>query len=447
MKRSLVLAGGGMRVAWQTGVVRALTEHGLRFDHVDGTSGGIMTTGMLLSGLDPAEMGRRWSDLDVSDFSSPLPVRDYLRGPWSLPGLGDADGVVNKVFPHLGIDCATIRESTAFEGTFNVVDFVTKTCVAIPHTDVDEHLLAAGMSLPVVMPPLRRGTRVWTDAVWVKDANVTEALRRGADEVWLVWCIGNSPYWGDGPLEQYVHMIEMSANGALFAELDAARAAGRRFTLHVVRPEHPLPLDTELYAGRVSTDTLMAMGYRDGWSYLEGASPDGVAQDTTCTAMTEPPVGVRLTERLRGTVAGAHLELTVTAVIALPDDPEPAPARVVGHVDHDPWGGRVPLADGQLVHEGDALVYRARARVGADWVDIEARRELADDDGLDAWADATTVEFSASSGESGWLRLGPLDAARALASAEPVGAHGVLDRGGALARLARTGLRRALATY
>jgi hypothetical protein len=447
MRRSLVLAGGGMRVAWQTGVVRALTEHGVRFDHVDGTSGGIMTTGMLLSGLDPAEMGRRWSDLDVSDFSSPLPVRDYLRGPWSLPGLGDADGVVNKVFPHLGIDCATIRESTEFEGTFNVVDFVTKTCVAVPHTDVDEHLLAAGMSLPVVMPPLRRGNRVWTDAVWVKDANVTEALRRGADEVWLVWCIGNSPYWGDGPLEQYVHMIEMSANGALFAELDAARAAGRRFTLHVVRPEHPLPLDTELYAGRVSTDTLMAMGYRDGWSYLEGASPVGVAQDTTCTAMTEPPVGVRLTERLRGTIAGAHLDLTVTAVIALPDDSEPAPARVVGHVDHVPWGGRVPLADGRLVHEGDALVYRARARVGDGWVDIEARRELADDDGLDAWADATTVEFSASSGQSGQLRLGPLDAARALASAEPVGAHGALDRAGALARLARTGLRRALATY
>ncbi len=264
MRRSLVLAGGGMRVAWQTGVVQALTEHGLEFQHVDGTSGGIMTTGMLLSGQQPAEMGRRWSDLDVQDFSSPLPVRDYLRGPWALPGLGDSDGVVHKVFPHLGIDCEAIRSSTV-EGTFNVVDFVTKTCVAVPHTEVDEELLAAGMSLPLVMPPLRRGDRVWTDAVWVKDANVTEALRRGADEVWLVWCIGNSPYWGDGPLEQYVHMIEMSANGALFAELDAARAAGRSFRLHVVRPVHPLPLDSELFAGRISTDTLVAWGYRDAW--------------------------------------------------------------------------------------------------------------------------------------------------------------------------------------
>jgi NTE family protein len=445
MRRSLVLAGGGMRVAWQTGVVRALTEHGLDFQHIDGTSGGILTAGMLLSGQQPSEMASRWSDLDVQDFSSPLPLREYLRGPWNLPGMGDADGVIHKVFPHLGVDATKIRAATV-EGTFNVVDFVTKTCVAVPHTEVDDELLAAGMSLALVMPPLRRDEHVWTDAVWVKDANVTEALRRGADEVWLVWCIGNSAYWGDGPLEQYVHMIEMSANGALFAELDAARAAGRSFRLHVVRPKHPLPLDSELYAGRINTDTLMAMGYRDAWDYLDEPHPDGVPQDPTCTAMTEPPVGVRLSERLRGQVGDEDLTLRVTA--ELPLDERPAePTRVVGHVDHAPWGGRVPLAGGRLEADGSALVYRARARVAGQWVDVEAVRELADDEGLDAWADATTVEFRASTGETGTLRLGPLDAARALSTAEPVGAHGGLDRAGALARLGRTGLRRALTTY
>jgi predicted acylesterase/phospholipase RssA len=445
MRRSLVLAGGGMRVAWQTGVVRALTEHGLDFQHIDGTSGGILTAGMLLSGQQPAEMAARWSDLDVQDFSSPLPLREYLRGPWNLPGMGDAEGVIRKVFPHLGVDSAKIRAATV-EGTFNVVDFVTKTCVAVPHTDVDDELLAAGMSLALVMPPLRRDEHVWTDAVWVKDANVTEALRRGADEVWLVWCIGNSAYWGDGPLEQYVHMIEMSANGALFAELDAARAAGRSFRLHVVRPKHPLPLDSELYAGRINTDTLMAMGYRDAWDYLDEPHPDGVPQDPSCTAMTEPPVGVRLSERLRGQVGGEDLTLRVTAELPLDERPS-EPARVVGHVDHAPWGGRVPLAGGRLEADGSALVYRARARVGGQWVDVEAVRELADDEGLDAWADATTVEFRAGTGETGTLRLGPLDAARALSTAEPFGAHGGLDRAGALARLGRTGLRRALTTY
>jgi len=239
----------------------------------------------------------------------------------------------------------------------------------------------------------------------------------------------------------------MSANGALFAELDAARAAGRRFRLHVVRPRHPLPLDSELYAGRISTDTLVAMGYRDAWDYLDRASPEGVAQDHSCTAMTEPAVGVRVSERLRGRVGEEELTLQVTANFPLEDRASSGPVRVVGHVDYVPWGGRVPFASGRLEVAGEAMVYRARVRVDGRWADIEAVRELTDDEGLDAWADATTVGFSASTGEQGTLRLGPLDAARALASAEPVGAHGGLDRAGALARLGRTGLRRVLTTY
>jgi NTE family protein len=444
MRRSLVLAGGGMRVAWQTGVVRALTEHGLTFDHVDGTSGGILTTGMLLSGLTPEEMGRRWSDLDVQDFSSPLPLRDYARGTWALPALGDADGVIRKVFPHLGIDSDAIRASSV-DGTFNVVDFATKTCVALPHTEVDDEMLAAGLSLPLVMTPLRRGDHVWTDAVWVKDANVTEALHRGADEVWLVWCIGNSTYWGDGPLEQYVHMIEMSANGALFAELDAARAAGRSFRLHVVKPAHPLPLDSELYAGRVDADTLVAWGYRDAWAYLDEMSDLGVPADATCTAMTEPPLGVRLTERLRGRLGDSDVTLRLTTEVPL--EPTGEPARVVGHLDSDALGGRVLLAGGRLESHGSALVYRGRVRVHGRWVELDAARDLADDEGLDAWADARDVDLRLATGEQATLRLAPLDAARALASAEPVGAHGALDRAGALARLGRTGLRSVLTTY
>jgi len=446
VRRSLVLAGGGMRVAWQTGVVAALTEHGLRFDHVDGTSGGIMTAGMLLSGQGRDEMARRWSDLDVQAFSSLLPVKSYLQGPWSLPALGDADGIRDTVFPHLGIDVDAIRSSPV-EGTFNLVDFVTKTCVALPHTEVDAELLAAGMSLPIAMPPVRRGERVWTDAVWVKDANVTEALRRGADEVWLVWCIGNSARWGDGPLEQYVHMIEMSANGALFAELDAARAAGRQFRLHVVRPVHPLPLDPELFAGRVSTDSLMDMGYRDATAYLESMAPDGVAADETCTVMTEPPRGVRLRETLRGDVSGHEMTLEVTVELPLAQPGPPAPARLAGHVTYAPWGARTYLANGRVERSGPYLDYRAQVRRDGRWVDLEARRDLTDDPGLDAWSDMTTVEVAAATGESGRLRLRPADAARLVASAQPVGTHGVADAAAVLADLGRSGLRRVLTTY
>ena len=57
------------------------------------------------------------------------------------------------------------------------------------------------------------------------------------------------------------------------------------------------------------------------------------------------------------------------------------------------------------------------------------------------------ITLSASDGARTTLRLGPVDAARALAPVEPVGAHEALDRAGALARLGRTGLRRVLTTY
>ncbi|WP_137991695.1 patatin-like phospholipase family protein [Streptomyces vilmorinianum] len=444
MRRSLVLAGGGMRVAWQTGVVRALREHGVHFDHVDGTSGGIMTAGMLLSGQDPAEMGRRWSGLRVRDFSSLLPLTDYLKGPWALPALGDAEGVVRKVLPALGIDVETIRSSPV-AGTFNVADFATKTCVAVPHTDIDLELMAAGMSLPLFIPPLRRGPRVWTDAVWIKDANVGEALRRGADEVWLVWCIGNTPYWGDGSLEQYVHMIEMSAHGALFAELEAARTADRPFVLQVIKPRYPLPLDTEFLAGRISADTLVAMGYRDAWDCLGSASASGVPKDSACTTMRDPPRGVRFRERMRGEAGGAELVLDVTVELPLPAAGTASPgARLVGHVDHAPWGGRVLLADGRIEADGTGVAYVARARLDGTWREVRARRELADDPGPDLWSDVRRVAFRAGDDCSAELELGLRDAARALASVEPYGVHGFRDRAEALTELARVGLRRAV---
>ncbi len=84
------------------------------------------------------------------------------------------------------------------------------------------------------------------------------------------------PYWGDGPLEQYVHMIEMSAVGGLHADLELAAAGGREFVLHVVKPAHPLPLDPEFFTGRITAGSLVDMGYRDAQAYLDASVPEGV---------------------------------------------------------------------------------------------------------------------------------------------------------------------------
>src|SRR5688572_16339142 len=106
-RRALILAGGGMRVSWQAGVLRALEQAGLRFTHGDGTSGGVMNLAALLAGVTPDELCERWRTLETRNFSSFAPVSEFFKlgGPMAM---GSADGVVDEVFPHLGISVERI---------------------------------------------------------------------------------------------------------------------------------------------------------------------------------------------------------------------------------------------------------------------------------------------------------------------------------------------------
>lgn len=370
--RGLIMAGGGIRVAWQAGAVQALDEAGLRFQHGDGTSGGIFTLGMLLSGVTPAELGERWRSLDVRRFMATLPLREYLRSPTSWRAMGGASGIERHVLPKLGVDLGRIRTATHMTGSFNVADFGAKRCVPIPHTEIDLPRLLAGVSLPIVMPAVESGGRTWIDAVWIQDANCWEAVRRGCTELWVLWCIGNTPRYGEGALEQYVHMIELSANSALFgeleriAELNERRLAGEAVlgstdpvTVHVVTPLVPLPLDPDLLVGRIDTETLVAMGYRDAKAYLASPAADtGADLRSDVTAKPVPPVGGRITLRVAGPltpVAGADGPSGPSRIFAVAQAPEisafardPAQgAPVLGAFTHPTWGYR-PFTTGRL---------------------------------------------------------------------------------------------------
>ena len=115
-RRSLILAGGGMRVAWQAGVLEALETAGLRFAHADGTSGGTINLAMLLSGVTPEEMCERWRTLDVRDFVSLLPFAGCAA---AAPGFGDA-AASGGSSPISASTSTRIRAARGIEGTFNV---------------------------------------------------------------------------------------------------------------------------------------------------------------------------------------------------------------------------------------------------------------------------------------------------------------------------------------
>ena len=455
-RRALVLAGGGMRVAYQAGAVKALFDAGLRFSHADGASGGTINLAALLSGVGVDDLCQRWRELSVLKFAAPLRMTDYLHAE-SLPALGSAEGMKNYVYPSLGIDLGRVRQATGIEATFNVCRFGDKTVVAVPHTELDIDRLVAGASLPIFMPAVEAGGSTWTDAVWIKDCNLTECVERGARELWLIWCIGNTPRYHNGLFNQYVHMIEISAVGALnnqlaiIADINRRVAAGEvvhghreRIVVYVVKPEIPLPLDPDFYCGRIDAATLIDMGYRDARRTLRQREPAPL--DPRATQMCEPGVGVSFRETMAGgftlgptdPAIGARgpTQLTMHATIHIPDvaafvASTAHEAGLTGHIDFSPFGTAIPAESGVFglftPSDDPALTYmiyelgffhagrdyylagKKRVRVGPPWR---------------LWAETTTLYCTLHTGTdatgcvvgSGILRLGAVQLMKLLVS-------------------------------
>ena len=455
VKRSLILAGGGMRVAYQAGVIRALGEAGVAFDHADGTSGGTINLAMMLSGLSPAEMCDRWRTLDVRQFGAAMPLKNYLKAP-HLMALGSAGGIIKQVFPHLGIDVAKIRSSGGMQGTFNVCNYTRKVSEVIPHPQIDLDLLVAGISLPIFMPPVARNGSLYLDSVWIRDANLMEAVRRGAQEIWVVWCIGNTDVYRAGPFNQYVHMIELSANGALFNDFErineinarilAGETVGGRtgpIRLHLVRPDYPLPLDPDFYTGRIDAATLIAMGYADAKTYLAAMKPAGLPFEPGVTHMQNPKLGVAFREVMAGgfsigetdPAAGAdkgkrdgnvlamHAAISIQDIAGFLADPGHL-GQINGSIDFPPFGSNIPAKRGvfNLFCPTDdpklkLMVYEMAFEHGGQDYYLAGKKEVRQHSFLHLWPDTTTlftqlhrgVDKSGPVVGAGILTLGPID--------------------------------------
>ena len=389
-RRSLVLAGGGMRVSYQAGVLVALDEAGLKFHHVDGTSGGTLNLSMVLSGLPAADICERWRTLAPRYFAAPLPLRHYLSSPhWSA--LGSAAGLRDHVFPHLGINPTAIRAAEGVTGTYNLANFASKTSEVIEHTDVDTDLLVAGVSLPMLMPAVDRRGTPYTDAVWIRDSNVPEAVRRGSDEVWLIWCIGNTPQYRTGLFRQYVHMIEMAATGSLLGDLGrlAADPHGQQLRLHVIKPPSPLPLDPAYFFGRVDAAALIDRGYQDTLRYLRDPRPLTAPWSPEVTRMEDaaPAVAIRVdldgpfalgyrepdAGAAAGRAAGTSLRANLRLEAPVPLSSTGSAMAVVGHLDVPGWPGRTLIGEGRASIGGKpAFWLEAKCTTPAGRVLVEA---------------------------------------------------------------------------
>jgi len=484
-KRSLILAGGGVKVAFQAGVLQVwLDEAGLSFDHADGASGGCFNLAMWCQGMSGAQIADNWRNLDPVagvDFNWAQYLRLFYAE--SLFQLGNYR---QKVFPGWGLDWEKIRRCPR-EATFNVYNFTRHELFVYTPAQLTEDLLVASVSLPMWFEPVRIGGEVFIDSVFNTDANLEEAIRRGADELWVIWTVSQRGEWLDGFVANYFQVIETAANGRYKAvlsriaennrALEEGRHAefGRRIEVKELKAEVGLHYLVNFSRDRSAEAVNQGVEAAREWCRQQGiplrgelpSYPAEVHDALTRLQFTEDMkgyVGLGETDFQRGFKAGhdrgtflhAHLTIKVDGVNRFVTQPRHE-AAVEGTVSCEELGGDLPIESGTfnlLVDEGDytrkRMLYRLHVRDSAgNPLTLSGFKEVRDDPGFDLWSDTSTLytriyrgavdaggEEGAEVVATGIIRIAMLDFLKQLTTFRVEGPS-LSDRAAALGRFGR----------
>ncbi|MDQ3491939.1 MAG: patatin-like phospholipase family protein [Chloroflexota bacterium] len=432
-RRALILAGGGYKVAFQAGVLQVwLDEAGLEFDHADGASGGNLNLAMWCQGMSGTRIADNWRHLPPR-VGIGFNWREWWKGPFAA-SLLTLDAFRRNVLTRWGLDWRLIRD-TKREATFNIYDFTTHQLLPMPAAEMDEDLLIASISLPMWFPPVRRRGHTYLDAVFLSDANLEEAIERGADELWVIWTVSERSEWQAGFMGIYFGIIETVANGNFRhivqrvrhnnAEVAAGRAGefGRHIELRILRAEVPVHYLMVVGADRVRhcVERGVAAGRR--WCQEQGIPLDAAAppvgEDRASARPTdEDHTKLRFTEEMKGFVtlgeddfqrghdmgkaAGTplmvHLTITLDGVRRFVVEPQHL-GQAEGWVHCEALGGRLPVERGTFnlfVDQGDPtqkwMHYRLMVRSpDGEPLTVSGHKVVRDDPGFDVWDDTSTL--------------------------------------------------------
>ena len=416
-KRALILAGGGLKVAFQAGVLQVwLDEAGLPFELADGASGGTFNLAMWCQGMTGTEIADAWRRTRPLQLIGP-----NLRFWRSLLTFGRfRKNILRKAW---GLDWDLIRASPR-QATFNTYNFTRQELRVIPPSQMDEDRLLACVSLPTWFPPMTLGGDDYIDAVYATDANLEAAIDRGATELWVIWTVSTAGRWRNGLHRQYFQIVEAAANWNFkhlsdrIEKSNAAINAGKD-------GEFPRPVELKVIYDDVPIDYLMVFRARS----LHNAVELGVrtARDW-CTANSIPlrapapqppdPTRLRFIETMSGhfefgaadpergelegaasgTGLSAHLTVSLDGVHRFLADPSHA-AALSGTIRCDALGGKLQVESGviQLFPAGgdptrQTMVYDVAFRDGAGHpLKLHGEKLLSRASGWHPWRQTTTL--------------------------------------------------------
>ena len=427
-KRSLILAGGGIKVSFQAGVLQVwLDEAGLEFDHVDGASGGVLNLAMMCQGMSGRQIADNWRNLNpragISFNAAQFPKLLYAESIFTL------DNYRRHVFPSWGLDWDKIHASE-LDATFNVFNFSRKDLQVIEPQDMTEDMLVACVSLPMWFPPAHINGETYIDAVYLTDANIEEAIRRGADELWVIWTVSDKDEWQPGFVATYFQIIETSAVGrykAMVYRIQANNEAlargevgefGRHIEVKELKADVALHYLVDFSSDRLTEAVNLGVQRARKWCEENGIPltphqaeyPTDVHTAHTKLSFTEEmrgfisfdeldyDLGRRRGEEKRTSIM-FHLTITVDGVNRFVTWPDHDTNDVKGYIKCEALGGELHVEQGTFnlfIDEQDPsrkqMLYRLffhddQGRA----LTLSGFKEVKDDPGRDLWHDTTTL--------------------------------------------------------
>ncbi len=427
-KRALILAGGGLKVAFQGGVLQVwLDEARLTFDHVDAASGGCFNAAMLCQGMSGEQIAHNWRTFEpASGIDVNVQSLTRLMLASSLLTL---DQYRQQIFPRWGLDWQKLQASRQ-SAAFNVYNFSKQRLETLSPAEMSEDALCACVSLPMWFPPVTMNGDRYIDSVYVTDANIEDAIARGADEVWVIWTVSQTGQWRDGFVANYFQIIEAAANGRFRLAVDRiernnqAIAAGkpsefgRKIALNVIAAEVPLHYIMNFSTDRFAEAVNMGIAQAREWCRKAGIPIQPLPDQPPPPEPQKPDARLSFKEEMKGyvsrgeadydrgyrdgraigTAASVQLTILIDGVDRFITDPGHE-AAVTGTVTCDLFGGVRPISLGAfnlLVDLEDpthkAMYYRLffSDAAGAPKT-LLGYKDVKDDQGADEWADTTTL--------------------------------------------------------
>jgi NTE family protein len=311
MSKILVLAGGSVKGAYQTGVVRAVFEAGFHPDAIYGISAGSMNASYLVNDFgrsvleNNGHLDYNQTALDLCDFwINNINTPDSLalrRGTYDL-GMS----AIRRNFEGL-LDTTPLREilhnniqmrnlnASPIGLKVGAVDIINGNIVyADPSYEHFLDYIMASSAIPILMPVVNIGglkKMAYLDGGMRDVAPIKKAITDGADEIVCIACHTRNIDGGYFPYGNLLALVDrvmdIAVNECLNADLDWAEFRNeclpedgseaqsgilkgqKRIKLKIIRPQKPLNIDIQGF-DQDDIKRMILIGYQQGRDEMAG---------------------------------------------------------------------------------------------------------------------------------------------------------------------------------